>query len=109
MEVIFRFEIGEIVISKKGITENAVDPTLRPVLHMIVERMARQCPGGTQVNYLLSGHKDWTNEIELAKLFDFDFAAARERADQFDMDLDAKKENARIAEFQKRRDAGKTE
>ena len=110
MEVIFRFEIGEIVIFRKAITENAVaDPTVRPILYMIVERMIRQCPGGTQVNYLLGGHKDWTNEIELAKLGDFDFAASRTKAIQDDIDTDAKKEDALIAQYQKRKDVEKTE
>ena len=109
MEVIFRFEIGEIAIFKKGIVENELDPSLRPNLYMVIERAMQQCPGGSQVLYKVGGYKEWFNEIELAKLDAFDFNAARERSIQFEIDADAKKEDARIAQYQKRKEAGKTE
>ena len=75
----FKFKIGEIVLAKTGIEECRINHHLSyPAPMMITERRTQECPGGIQIHYLVSsgGKQFLLNEIELAKLDEFDSEAA---------------------------------
>lgn len=79
-EVMFKFAIGDLVLTRVGIAEAESQcrhgEACFPNLHVVIERVIQECPGGMQLKYQIArnGIQHLVLEIELAPPEDFDEA-----------------------------------
>ncbi len=97
----FKFEIGEIVYFRAGINTSVISHNEIPNGFVVVGRIAEECSGGTQLQYVIDGKR--IHECELAKISEFD---AKEHA-QRSIDFEILKDDAKDAAWQARQDAKK--
>lgn len=86
----FKFAIGDIVLFKIALSNNLLDPDLRPNAFMVIERLTQECPGGVQLHYVVNagGKLHRALECELISIADVDTTKFQRRRTWRDVDAE---------------------